>query len=474
MVKIIRNLRGAAEAEQRLVAAMLNTEHAAAVFDDRGARAAGRAPPYPTIRVPPRTAEGLAVTYHLKPVVGVVFYTAGAGFNLGAFLARVHAALDRHGYGHLAPPRATAAPPSATLRQSLALEMVTALVGPRKPYSRASAGSAAGLPARMLLFTPLSQLGLPDQVSYRAAFTWVFMPVSAVIGVSVRDGRSLNALLASALYDDAGLTTLADGSTVHHLSAKDFEARPLPAPFAALPAAVGWHRSEGDPLAAAVAVISGRGGGRRLDVTLALPGETAGLTPSCAEVPWAALRPSRGEFPPPAPAAAGAAGASAPAPLACLLCSTPLWGEVYALRDPRRPGSANFQAALWANARIWGGELVPEGGSFLEGRDALLCRFCARGITAETAASLGCTLVRSRAPLSAEEALRGHRLEPLLAVARASHAIREVPELWGCFLVGTGPDAFVLAPITAPPHLTMSRPALSALPILRFRTIAEL
>ena len=502
-MRVIANTSGAVEAEQRLVATMVNIEHGALVVDDRGEPlGAGPPQPYPTLRVEPLTAGGLPLVYRLKPAVGVVFYTAGAGFQIGPFVHRVQAALARHGYGHLLAHRATSASPCVTVRTHRsppALDEVTSVVGPRKPYGRGGGDRPEQQPdrqpARLLLYTPAHCEELPDQVSHRAGFTWVFTSIGAIAGLARVEGpAALNALMASVLYDDAGLVRLANNSTVHLLPAAAVALPALPAAIRGLdPKALASLGVLGPTAQAprlggarAVFVITRRGTGvashRSLELSYAIPGPLTGVTYLARNVTWESLRPSCAErAKAPGEGASSSGAEAAGAGLKCPLCTTPLWGDVFALDNPLMPAPP-VAGANPPNPPLdgsWGAPLaydvVGPGEPVLEGRALVICRFCARNLCPKVGAHLSCAIYRSRVGRTHDEAFAGHALEPLLAITRAAaEGLAPVPDMPGYFLVGAGEKAFVLAPAGTSQWETTAVASLSSRAVLRATHIVEL
>jgi hypothetical protein len=97
------------------------------------------------------------------------------------------------------------------------------------------------VPARLLLWTPPAEEELPLHYSVRAAFTWVFMPLTAALSIQgVHSAAAANALIASVLYDASMLARLQEGVDFYRLTLGDFNIRPLPAylvpPAPSLPA----------------------------------------------------------------------------------------------------------------------------------------------------------------------------------------------------------------------------------------------
>ena len=184
-MRIIRNVSGAAEAEQRLIATMHNIERASLAVDDRGEPLSAPLAPYPTYVVKPTTTKGLPVTYHIKATVGVVFYTAGTGFQLLPLINRIRDGLAKFGYQHLTSYCATSVSPCATVRKMPSLDESTHVMGPRKPYRKPHTDKPDTLPARLILFTPPLHNEVPPHISYRARFTWVFMPIGAIVGLKM-------------------------------------------------------------------------------------------------------------------------------------------------------------------------------------------------------------------------------------------------------------------------------------------------
>lgn len=235
-MKIVKPFDGAVAAERRLVSIMLCIEHGAAAFGPDMAPLPPPHRPWPVISVPPVTTRGLATTVHYRPTVGVVFYTAGEGFDVKQLVTRVSAALAKVSDAHLKTHRATATTPAVVVRHANRVAGGNLVVGPKKCF-RKPAGAAADYPARLLMWTPPADRDLPPHYSIRAAFTWVFMPITAALDVRTFASMSeVNALVASAFYDGAMISRHADGSEIFKMAIEDFDFPRAPESVGAEPA----------------------------------------------------------------------------------------------------------------------------------------------------------------------------------------------------------------------------------------------
>jgi hypothetical protein len=444
IMRIIRNTSGAAEAEQRLVATMINIERGALTVDDRGAPLPAPHAPFPTYVSEPVTKRGLPVTYHLRPSVGIVFYTAGAGFQISTFVNHIQAALHKYEYDHLTTHRAVALTPCATIKKAPELEGATHVAGPRKPYKKAKA--MEGLPARLLLFTPALFEEVPSHVSYRAAFTWVFMAIGAIVGKSVRNASMLNALMASALYDDAGLIKLTNNAIVHDLKPSDIA---IPVIGASLQKAV----DSSFALTSTVVVVTRKGAGHALELSGCVPNSDTQhngysvVTRAAKVVPWSALQICNQEL----------------NDLSCPVCRAPLWGDVYAIVDPRMPKDGDIDGT-WSFTPFDG---LGYGDSILEGRAVAVCKYCVRNLCGSMADHLQCSVVRTSVPRTHDEAFGEGTRKDLLALTRAgADGVTPVPGFPGHFIVGGAGSEFILKPMGTTTYSCTAVPQFSARPII--------
>lgn len=432
-MRVIKNTSGAAEAEQRLVSTMINMERGALTVDDRGGPLPAPHAPFPTHETKPVTKRGLPVTYHLRPSVGIVFYTAGTGFQVSAFVARMQAALHKYGYDHLTAHRAVALTPCATIKKAPELKEVTQIEGPRKPYRKGKAMEET--PARLMLFTPALLEELPPHVSYRAAFTWVFMAIGAIVGKTVRNASMLNALMASALYDDAGLIKLANNAIVHGLKPADIVTPAIP-PLLQKAVDTGFGST--------VVVVTRKGAGRALELSGCIPGPDTGLARVTKVVPWATLRIGNQD-------------------MSCPICRAPLWGDVYAVVDPRMPRGGELDG-------VW--NLVPFDGleyssSILEGRAVAVCKYCARNLCGMIASHLQCSIVLTSVPHTHDEAFGAGARKNLLALTQAgAGGVTPVPGFPGYFVVGPAGSEFILRPAGSTSYSCTAVPQFSSRPII--------
>ena len=229
-MKIVKPFDGALAAERRLISIMLCLEHGAAAFGPDMAPLPRPHAPWPVVTVPPVTARGLPTEVHYRPTVGVVFYTASEGFDIKQFVHRVSAALGAAGNAHLKTHRAAAVTPAITIRHASRAIDGHVVIGPKKCF-RKPAASCVGdhYPARILMWTPPADRALPPHYSIRAAFTWVFMPVTAALDVTPLYGMAeVNALISSAFYDGAMVSRHADGSEVFKMALDDQRRRKSP------------------------------------------------------------------------------------------------------------------------------------------------------------------------------------------------------------------------------------------------------
>ena len=171
---------------------------------------------WPLIEVPPVTRDGLACLAHYKPACGVVYYS---GRQAGDVLELVRALADmlRPHVEHLCVPRAAGASLASVLLVTPPGRS-TVVTGPAAPYRRSlpAGGARDARPARLLHLAAAGMRAAPPACSARATFTWIFLPLSAVISISeapTESANAVNALVAGLVYDEARLFTHADGDS---------------------------------------------------------------------------------------------------------------------------------------------------------------------------------------------------------------------------------------------------------------------
>lgn len=404
-------------AERRLVAEMLCLEH--------GARAVGPdlqplpAPhePWPVVKLRPITAKGVPYAVHYRPTVGVVFYTLAPGSRVADLVGRLSAQLERAGDAHLRAYRAVAATPATVLRHKGRVAGGHVIVGPRKCYKKPVV-KKADLPARLLQWTPPDDDEPPPHYSIRAAFTWVFMPVTAALAIGEGDFDSMpavNATLSAVFYDEARICNIPDGGEASPLAIGNFEGIGLP-PFLLPPAGAA-------PASAVPTRLGPRGGAVLLD--------GAGRLTYVGRLLNLHLKAGRGVWPPgrnvlqlPAEAWApetillpgGLANAKS-RDFQCVSCMAPLGGEVVVIRAPRAP--ATGQHREWFYCPV--GSNVPLIGGALADGALLLCAFCWNALESPACLSvhMGARVTHTVLPFSQAEAAAAcpgyEPLAPLLA-----------------------------------------------------------
>lgn len=210
-------------AEQRIAAAMLNMELGVRAYAATSAGLElqpGPHEPWPLVTMPAATTHGRGCRVQYKPAVGVIYYSGDTGARSRIQLAgRLSAAIESVGSLHLQSARLVGATPVSMLRIAHPEAFSTVVTGPRRPFAKPLAAVGEDMrPARLIQVTPDDELDAPPHFSARAVFTWLMMPLSALISISVRAsiGRTnaaiANALLAAIVYDESGLLTFADGA----------------------------------------------------------------------------------------------------------------------------------------------------------------------------------------------------------------------------------------------------------------------
>ena len=219
-------IRGAAApdaaTELQLVAAMLNMELGARAYT---ATSAGLellpGPPerWPLVTVPAATARGRSYRVHYRPALGVIYYSGDSGVRSRIQLAgRLSTAIEAAGSLHLQEARLVSATPVSMLRVAHKEALSTIVTGPRRPFCKPLASVGSDMrPARLIQVTPEDEHSAPPHYSARAVFTWLIMPLSALVSISALAsiGRTnagiANALQAGIAYDESGLLSFATG-----------------------------------------------------------------------------------------------------------------------------------------------------------------------------------------------------------------------------------------------------------------------
>ena len=268
-------------AELRIAAHMLNMEAGALAWGAHLERLPAPEP-WPIVQLPPRTAAGRPRRVYYRPATGVV-YSDDPGLA-----ARLAPLLEAAGSAHLCGARCVGGALWSVMREPWLAETKDAAVGASTavgaptavdastavgastaadapvshtvvkhvdPFLRALPPGPArdGRPRRLLLVPPRGDYtrgeNVPPAYSARAAFTWVFLPLSAVLVFSARAGtpRSMtlgcimNALTAGIVYDRCGRLKIADGDAPQLVLASDVDLvawPPVWAPPPELPLAI--------------------------------------------------------------------------------------------------------------------------------------------------------------------------------------------------------------------------------------------
>jgi len=457
-MKVVKPVDGRVAAERRLAQQMLWLEHGGVSHGLDLVPLPAPHEPYPLIKLPPQTARGLAATIHYRPTVGVVYYTASEGFAVRPFVESISALLAAAGEAHLKDrPRTVAASPSAVLRHRGRVRGGHLLVGPRKCYRKPEKVKGRGdYPARLLMWTPPSELEPPPHYSVRAAFTWVFMPVTAALAIGTGPFWSmaaLNATIAAVFYDGGLLCRHPDGATLERLKLAEFG---FPRPPAAV-AAEGGPAAAGGSRTGALLLTAEGAGGRRLvfvgqHLCLRAPPRSPAGCPLVAFDPEGLL--CRG-----------------PAPQ-CWACDAPVGGEALVVHAPRAPPAGAHRHWCFP-ALPAGAPLLPEEAA---GKGLLLCLHCWGALDSPACLTehMQARVSRTVVPLSQAEACAacpGYAgIAPLLEGLAAP-----VPGVPGAFSVDVGGEAVVLAGerLGAYPALTVPELAALRLPIIAGLRLAE-
>ena len=228
-------------AEQRLVAHMLNMEAGALMWAPGAvpsqvpgavSTSESTANAWPIVELPARTTAGRPRRVHYRPATGVIY--SDGGIELAK---RLSAMLETVDSAHLRGARAVGAAPMSLVRATaapvvadapvVAAPIGTVVAGPRAPYLKELPPGPArdARPARLLLVAPDSETD-PPPYSVRAVFTWVFLPLSAILGISAHAAHNLsagpvNALVAGIVYDRRRQFAFADGDMPQLILATD-------------------------------------------------------------------------------------------------------------------------------------------------------------------------------------------------------------------------------------------------------------
>jgi len=222
----------------RIAALMLNFEHGALVRGANGEELPPPHKPFPIVELSSITDDGLPTTIHYKPTVGVIFYTAARGFNVETLAEELSNHLEAAGDDHLRGYRTVAATPSTVMRHKARVVGGHVLKGPRACY-RNSRTTTDPLPSRLFNWVPPDANGmLPLHYSIRAAFTWVFMPITHAIKVERFNTMSqVNAMMSSILYDAGNICIHEDHTEIRKVKDSDFVCYDPPQTLARV-----WHR----------------------------------------------------------------------------------------------------------------------------------------------------------------------------------------------------------------------------------------
>jgi hypothetical protein len=478
-MKTIKPTDGAAAAERRLAAWMLNMEHGAVAYGPDLLPLPGPHEPWPLVRLAPLTEKGLPAVAHYRPTVGLVYYTASDRLQVGALVDRLVALLEGLPEDHLKGHRAVAATPATVLRHRGRVLGGNLVIGPRRFYKKPVAEKKDELPARLLIRTPEADLEPPPHYSIRAAFTWGFMPVTAALAIDTLGSMAaFNAVVASLFYDAGLVSKLADGADEHRLTLADFDFPRLPAFLAGADAAL----EKPDPREArfgpeahgAMPASAAFGSHGVLLVTpsrhLTFVGNhlclRARAPPAHSHLPLAAWDPA-------------AVAVRGPGQFQCCACDAPVGGEAILLWNPKSPAVSCHRAWFYLP--------LPTGTPLLRGDNAnralVLCLFCWGALESASCLSehMGARLARTVVPHTQAEvcaACPGYSgLAPLLD----AWPVRAIAGVAGAFVVTTslnGPGAgaaVVLASEKLGPYPMLTAPGVASfrLPVVPNLRIAE-
>lgn len=455
-MRIIKVTKSTVDAERRLAAIMYCMERGERCLDDDGKELKAPFAKFPQYTLPTKTDPGIPIKVAYKPSVGVIFYSAGAGFSPRALAERLREAMDAHGDAHLRTHRVVAVTPSATLRHKPAVVTGTE-VAMGEPFWKKSAafdGQVGDASARLILVTREDYCKTPPHVSFRSSFTWIIMNGATAIGMKLIDLDQVNATVASIFYDSAGILVekIADNTEIMSLKLADFNLPVLPTALAEV-SQPSRGMMQGEPRAAimidqrAALIVDQRAG----TITVApstILGQRRPTPLPREEKKWGTFPTTNADLD----------------DMTCFLCHFPLFGTVVIMQGACEPADGDTVDGcppkhLLANARILGN------------RGAAICQFCAAAIPNCARRHIKCTTFRSKIEKTQAEALKGTRFECLIPIITggAPVAIAGVP---GAFTVG---GEFVLKPGAHTPLIEIGSSILMALglPIVRYRDLVE-
>ncbi len=474
-MRIIRPTDGLFAAQRRLAAAMLCLEHGALSHGPNLEPLPAPHMAWPAIPVRPVTTKGLATTHTYRPAVGIVFYTASQDFDVSKYIHAVNQILTKAAsLDHLFAPRAVGASPCSIMRRSgdLAPKSVV-LDRARGQFRKAQEDGDAELPARLLMWTPGSEMKLPLHYSVRAGFTWVFMPISAALEIEpIVSMANANAMMASILYDAGLMVKHQDSTDIWTLSEKDFDIPRLPDVFAGLPGLLSGV--SGSPLAWV--------GMNALVVSASneAPNETAGLT-LLRNLNFLLVPPQHSRSPhsklPRIPWDSNTVYKDENGAIGCAICSIPAWGEVILIRNPRMPNSSQLHGDWNLTWLAIGSPLTPQSEKW-----QVLCPGCVDTLASPSCLNehLGAQVARTTIPWSQVEACAlSSAFKPLGALLDGK--VVGVPGVPGAFIVETradGPAAGARVVVASKslgkiPALTVPGIAGLRLPVISVAFIAE-
>lgn len=402
----------------RIAACMYNFETGRKHFDEKGNKipTIGKRPhaPFPVITIPSKTTKGKDITVQYRPTVGIVFYTAGPGFDpmklafdLRTELAKFNTNGDH--CAHLGGFRATDVSPCTTLRKNIPISDGTVITqsGAQQILRQTI--------TRQIIIKSVDDLQLPSYISKQSAFTWVIMNAGGIVNVGCYNMITFNALSASVIYDHAD--AISGDSVKVLLTASDIKASPVPENIKKALTVVGngWFMAPQNPHVGVlieaktgeISIVGNRstlGGGR----TFCLPSTFR---------KWDDLKTTNRDF----------------NELNCGFCHIPLANDVIVVMQPlqHEPNTVND---------IYGFTHYPPGSKIIGDRGFAVCLFCYISLPTCIVSHLRCDIIHSRIERTQIEAFKGNTTWEKFIPLISEKAVR-IKNL-DCFIVG---GKFILA-----------------------------
>lgn len=302
---------------KRLARLMYNMERNAKVYEwgpgSDSEPAQDPAPGFLTLTVPGATAGAPPLAVDYRPSVGFIYYYPGAELDLRALADRLQGGLEDLPSEHLLGYLPVEAAPHVTLLHRGRTHPNAEKVGPRNPYTKGWYPAEA-YPSRVFhVIGERTEIDAPpSHVSYRGGFTWYIAPVTLATNIQTFESfEEFNAIVAGIVLD-TGIGGKESEKPVYALTPQFFGISPLPSALAEVRAF-----AEGGSVGL---VLTPEG-------FEAVPRRLRSMLPQ-----WS---PEKSELALPDTLMKFVANLTDPRlERVCGHCEAPLWGTVFALRDP--------------------------------------------------------------------------------------------------------------------------------------------